>query len=72
MSRFFERYEADASRFFDEVITKNGIPRPHYDKLLHRFGQFSIDDIKARREVVNIFFRNQGITFTVYGEEEGV
>jgi uncharacterized circularly permuted ATP-grasp superfamily protein len=40
--------------------------------MLHRFGQFSIDDIKARREIVNIFFRNQGITFTVYGEDEGV
>ena len=72
MSRFFERYEAEASRFFDEVISKDGMPRAHYDKLLHRFGQFSIDDIKARREIVNIFFRNQGITFTVYGEDEGV
>ena len=72
MSRFFERYEAEASRFFDEVISKDGTPRAHYDKLLHRFGQFSIDDIKARREIVNIFFRNQGITFTVYGEDEGV
>jgi len=72
MSRFFERYEADAGRFFDEVISRDGIPRPHYDKMLHRFGQFSIEDIKARREIVNIFFRNQGITFTVYGEDEGV
>ena len=72
MSRFFERYEAEASRFFDEVISKDGTPRAHYDKLLHRFGQFSIDDITARREIVNIFFRNQGITFTVYGEDEGV
>ena len=72
MTRFFERYEAEASRFYDEVISKDGTPRAHYDKLLHRFGQFSIDDIKARREIVNIFFRNQGITFTVYGEDEGV
>jgi uncharacterized circularly permuted ATP-grasp superfamily protein len=72
MSRFFERYEADATRFYDEVISRNGIPRAHYDKLLHRFSQFSIDDIKARRQIVNIFFRNQGITFTVYGVEEGI
>ena len=26
MSRFFERYEAEASRFFDEVISKDGTP----------------------------------------------
>jgi len=72
MSSFFDCYEADTARFFDEVIAHNGTPRPHYDKMLQRFDQFSNDDIKARREVINIFFRNQGITFTVYGEEQGV
>jgi uncharacterized circularly permuted ATP-grasp superfamily protein len=72
MSRFFERYEAEPGRFFDEVISHEGRPRAHYDKLLHRFSQFSSDDIKARRQILNIFFRNQGITFTVYGLEEGI
>ncbi len=72
MSSFFDCYEADTARFFDEVIGHDGTPRPHYDKMLQRFDQFSNDDIKARREVINIFFRNQGITFTVYGEDEGV
>jgi len=72
MSSFFDCYEADTARFFDEVIAHNGTPRPHYNKMLQRFDQFSNDDIKARREVINIFFRNQGITFTVYGEEQGV
>ncbi len=72
MSRFFERYEAETSRFFDEVMATEGQARPHYDKLLERFRQFSFDDIKARREIINIFFRNQGITFTVYGVEEGI
>jgi len=72
MTRFFESYDAETSRFFDEVISKEGMPRPHYDKLLHRFSQFALDDIKARRQIVNIFFRNQGITFTVYGVEEGI
>ncbi|KAA6232876.1 circularly permuted type 2 ATP-grasp protein [Chlorobium phaeovibrioides] len=72
MKRFFDGYHPEASRFFDEVMTGEGSPRPHYDKLLSRFGQFSVDDIKARREMVNIYFRNQGITFTVYGLEEGI
>ncbi len=72
MSRFFERYEADPASFFDEVISKEGVPRAHYDKLLHRFAQFTTEDIRARRQIVNIFFRNQGITFTVYGVEEGI
>jgi len=72
MKRFFDGYNADTNRFFDEVMTGERSPRPHYDKLLHRFGQFSVEDIKARREMVNMYFRNQGITFTVYGREEGI
>lgn len=72
MTHFFDRYEADSSRFFDEIISETGEPRAHYDKLIERFSHFSVDDIKARRQVVNIFFRNQGITFTVYGADEGI
>jgi len=48
MKRFFDGYHPEASRFFDEVMTGEGSPRPHYDKLLSRFGQFSVDDIKAQ------------------------
>ncbi|NTV47179.1 MAG: circularly permuted type 2 ATP-grasp protein, partial [Chlorobiales bacterium] len=72
MSHFFDRYEAERTRFFDEIISETGAPRTHYDKLIERFSQFSVDDIKARRQIVNIFFRNQGITFTVYGADEGI
>ncbi|MGB0132019.1 circularly permuted type 2 ATP-grasp protein [Chlorobium sp.] len=72
MISLFERYDACPSRFFDEVLAPDGKPRGHYDKMVHRFGQFSLDDIRTRRQIVNIFFRNQGITFTVYGVEEGI
>ncbi len=72
MISLFERYDACPNRFFDEVLAPDGKPRGHYDKMVHRFGQFSLDDIRTRRQIVNIFFRNQGITFTVYGVEEGI
>jgi uncharacterized circularly permuted ATP-grasp superfamily protein len=72
MKRFFDSYDAEASRFFDELVAREGGPRPHYEKLLRRFAMFSQEDVKTRREMTNIFFRNQGITFTVYGLEEGI
>ncbi|KUL29655.1 MAG: circularly permuted type 2 ATP-grasp protein [Chlorobium limicola] len=72
MISLFERYEACPDRFFDEVLLPEGKPREHYDKMIHRFGQFSTEDIRTRRQVVNVFFRNQGITFTVYGVDEGI
>jgi uncharacterized circularly permuted ATP-grasp superfamily protein len=72
MTRLFDLYESEPERFFDEVIARNGSPNPHYEILMRRFNQFSTTDIRARREMANIFFRNQGITFTVYGVEAGI
>ena len=72
MTRLFDHYDALPDRFFDEVISRDGSPRVHYEKMMRRFIQLSPEDIRARRELVNIFFRNQGITFTVYGVDEGI
>ncbi len=72
MTRMFERYDADPNHFFDEVISEAGTPRTHYVKMMRRFTQLSEEDVRARRQLVNVFFRNQGITFTVYGVEEGI
>jgi len=72
MTRLFDLYESEPERFFDEVIARNGSPKPHYEIMMRRFNLFSTADIRARREMANIFFRNQGITFTVYGVEAGI
>ena len=72
MSRLFDQYDPQSERFFDEVIARDRAQRSHYKIMMQRFNQFSAADIRARRELVNIFFRNQGITFTVYGVDEGI
>jgi uncharacterized circularly permuted ATP-grasp superfamily protein len=72
MTRLFDLYASEPERFFDEVIARNGLPNPHYEIMMRRFNQFSTADIRARREMANIFFRNQGITFTVYGVDAGI
>jgi len=72
MSQFFSRYEPEPERFFDEVFAREGQCRPHYELLVERFNELSQDDLKARRQTVNVFFMNQGITFTVYSAEEGI
>lgn len=72
MHSLFDSYDACSDRFFDEIVQPGGEPRAHYRKMIRRFGQFSLEDIRARRQIVNVFFLNQGITFTVYGLQEGV
>ncbi|MEM9953207.1 MAG: circularly permuted type 2 ATP-grasp protein [Chloroflexota bacterium] len=45
--------------------------RPQYRSLIDRLVQFSIDDLAQRQATSDITFLNQGITFTVYGDEKG-
>ena len=58
--------------FFDEMFGGDGSVREHYQTLLHRFNDLSEADLEACRQIVNVFFLNQGVTFTVYGADEGV
>jgi len=56
---------------FCEMTADDG-PRPHYRPLVARFDEFDIEGIEARAHLVESLFRRQGITFAVYGEDEGL
>lgn len=47
-------------------------PRPHYQALVSRFDEFDVEDLQSRVRLIDSLFRGQGITFAVYGDEEGV
>jgi uncharacterized circularly permuted ATP-grasp superfamily protein len=61
----------DAKRFFDEVFEPDGTPRPHYADIAKRIRSMSPVEFGRRRALADLTFRNQGITFTVYGDESG-
>jgi len=65
----FDDYTCDD--FFDEMFDGGGTVRPHYRKLLQRVNGLTAKQIVERREVADIAFLNQGITFTVYNDDEG-
>jgi uncharacterized circularly permuted ATP-grasp superfamily protein len=46
-------------------------PRPHYRALYERLGSFDPDDLSSRINLIESLFRRQGITFAVYGSDEG-
>ncbi len=64
-----DHYQTDA--FYDEMFESQGVPRPHYRNLLERLSELSTEAFHQKRESVDLSFLRQGITFTVYGEEEG-
>ncbi|MBC8003599.1 MAG: circularly permuted type 2 ATP-grasp protein, partial [Opitutaceae bacterium] len=69
MKSGFNNYELDG--FFDEVFAQDRSVRPHYRKLIKRFGSLSSDDLEMRRQMADVSFLNQGITFTVYSDNQG-
>lgn len=62
----------DPGDFFDEMFTAPGEVRPHYLTLHDYLRRMSVSALAERRRAADLAFLYQGITFTVYGEEEGV
>lgn len=60
----------DPGNFFDEMFEADGTPRRHYSKLVAALAELSEEEFHKRKEAVDLTFLDQGITFTVYGNEE--
>jgi uncharacterized circularly permuted ATP-grasp superfamily protein len=57
--------------FFDEMFVSEGKVRPHYAALYERFQHLDQEEFEQRRTAVDAAFLRQGITFTVYSDEQG-
>src|SRR5271166_3758878 len=65
----FEGYDTGA--FFDEMFLPSGEPRPHYAKLFQMLATMPPAQFEDRRNLADIAFLLQGITFTVYSDGTG-
>jgi uncharacterized circularly permuted ATP-grasp superfamily protein len=57
--------------FFDEMFSAEGQVRAHYATLFERFQTLDREEFERRRTAVDAAFLRQGITFTVYSDEQG-
>jgi uncharacterized circularly permuted ATP-grasp superfamily protein len=57
---------------YDEAFEKPASPRPHYRGLVTTLESFTLDEIGRRERLQKISLVDQGITFTVYGEKDGI
>lgn len=67
--RSFRNYELDGA--YDEMFDPEGEPRPHYKALHASLLELPADELRRRKQASDLYFLHQGITFTVYGREEG-
>jgi uncharacterized circularly permuted ATP-grasp superfamily protein len=65
----FAGYELDG--FFDEVFASPGQVRRGYRRLVQRLNKLSARQLDERRQMADVSFLNQGITFTVYSDNQG-
>jgi uncharacterized circularly permuted ATP-grasp superfamily protein len=64
----FDSYEP-SGRAWDEMIDERGVTRPHYGAVHKALGTLTADDFRERCIARDRSFRDQGITFSLSGEE---
>ena len=57
--------------FYDEMFLTKENPREHYRQLYETLQEFSAEQMVGIQEQVTRSFYNEGISFTVYGDDEG-
>ena len=63
--------EYDFNDAYDEMFTADGQPRPAYARLHERIRELTPEEFRQRQTAADSSFLHQGITFTVYGADEG-
>jgi uncharacterized circularly permuted ATP-grasp superfamily protein len=56
---------------FDEMREPSGEVRAHYRALAEALAKLPAEELQRRKQSVDLAFLTQGITFTVYGGDEG-
>src|SRR5215218_5303423 len=56
---------------YDEMFGADGRCRPQYRALFKRLDEIPREELNRRQHAADLSFLHQGITFTVYGRDEG-
>jgi len=57
--------------FFDEMYAADGVCRPHYQGFARWLADTPLELLDQRRREADLLFHRAGITFTLYGDEQG-
>jgi len=69
LGMLFSDYLLDGA--FDEMRTPDGGVRPEYKALVETLARLPQEELLRRKQSADLSFLTQGITFTVYGRDEG-
>jgi uncharacterized circularly permuted ATP-grasp superfamily protein len=61
-----------AGDFYDELIDRDGTPRPHAARLAEYFSAMQPEELVARQRAVDKTIVDMGISFTIYSEGDNI
>ena len=61
----------DLSDAYDEMFSGPGRVRPHYQLIHDLLMDLPVEELRRKKQAADLSFLHQGITFTVYGRDEG-
>ena len=65
----FENYQFGVA--YDEMFESAGMPRNHYQGLFRTLLDLPVEELSKSQQAADLSFLHQGITFTVYGNDQG-
>ena len=65
----FVTYQSERS--YDEMFASPDVPREHYRALHHTLLGLPVEELRRSQQAADLSFLHEGITFTVYGNDEG-
>lgn len=65
----FKDYRTDG--FYDEMFDEQNQPRPGTEAVVDRFNDLPLEELKRRQQSAEKALLQMGITFSVYGDEQG-
>ena len=65
----FSTYQTEG--FYDELFDENNVPRPGAQLLVQKIESLAQENLLTKQQAAEIMLLQLGITFAVYGNEEG-
>ncbi|OTG70299.1 hypothetical protein B9T26_14110 [Acinetobacter sp. ANC 4169] len=71
-AKFNTLFQQFKSHFFNELVDDQGMSGETCQKIEHWLSQHTLEELKSLNQAAKDHFLYEGITFTVYGESEGI
>ncbi len=67
----FQGYHSPAGAY-EETFAAPGVPRPHWERVVQMLDSLGVEELTRRWEQARRLIRENGVTYNVYGDPQGM